>query len=369
MRRRWLGCCLGMLVALGCREATKERGAAGAVEAKVAPSSGDPAKAAAGDPAKAAAGDPAKAAAGDPAKAAAGDPAKAAAGDPAKAGSESVKAEAPPAAKEPAVPELLQKRIRYQLREVSPAPLALREAQLVAAADGSAEVVGFYEFSAYEDCVKREGGSRKQAREKCVPELETIYDYNTPDGEREERQVRLNRECKRYGLFYARVGASADPAKGALAVAHVALPQEDCELSSAELVLADQDLDGRRELVAEMTLGREEIRDLRRGTEVADEEHRYLWVLEVGAELRRQFELVVDAQGPGAEVSWVDLDRDERPDLVHKVGCHPGMGMSEEEERQCDDEVRQRVWYRYDRELDTWLDDERKQAPEAEGAR
>lgn len=275
-------------------------------------------------------------------------------------------AEAPlAAAKAPPVPELLQKRIRYQLREVSPAPLALREAQLVPAADGSAEVVGFYEFSVYEDCVKRAGGSRKAARERCVPELETIYSYDT--GDREEKQVRLNRECKRYGLFYAQVRNSTDLAKGALTVAHAGLPEEDCELSSSELVLTDHDLDGRRELVADMALGREVIEDRRRGNAVVDARHRYLWVMEVGAELRRQFELVVDADGDGAEVTWVDLDRDERVDLVHKVGCSSS-GMSEEEDRQCDDEVRARVWYRYDRERDTWLDDEGKQAPAAGGA-
>lgn len=371
MRLRWVCCVLVVIVGAGCREAKKELGAAGAAPPSAPAQATKPAvaePAGAGTAAKVAVAPAARAAGGEAAKgpASGGEAAKAAATEAAKAASQAV---APVPAKVPPVPELLQKRIRYQLRDVSPAPLALREAQLVSAADGSAEVVGFYEFSVYEDCVKREGGSRKAAREKCLPELETIYDYNTPDGEREERQVRLNRECKRYGLFYARVGAALDPAKGSLVVAHVALPEEDCELSSAELALSDHDLDGRRELVAEMRLGREVIEDQRRGTSVADDEHRYLRVLEVGAELRPQFELVVDAQGPGAEVTWVDLDRDERVDLVHKVGCHPGMGMSEEEERQCDDEVRERVWYRYDRELDTWLDDERKQAPEAGGAR
>lgn len=257
----------------------------------------------------------------------------------------------------PAVSELLQKRIRYQLREVSPAPVALRELTYQRQADGGAEVVGFYEYSAYEDCVKRVGGSRKAAREQCLPELETISSYGSSD-EPSHRQVRLNRTCMRYGLMYAHVAPNPEPDKGALSVLHTAVFEDECELARvSDLRVEDLDRDGRKELIAEVTLAHEVVASERRGQSVADEEHRYLQVFEVGDALRPQLSLLVaQYDQAGASVQWVDLNHDERVDLVQIEDCNDSP-YTDADDAECEDVVRNRVWYLYDKELDQWVDD------------
>lgn len=252
----------------------------------------------------------------------------------------------------------MQRRIRYQLRELSPAPIALREARWFPAKDGSAEVVGFYEFSAYEDCVKKSGGSRAEAREQCLPAVETVS-YGMYEGA-EIKKVRLNRHCMRYGLVYAHVAAAPEPDKGKLEILHKPLPEEDCELVALhEARLEDFDLDGRRELVVDMVFGREAFGDQRSGEEMVDKAtQRQLWVLEPEKELREQLVLLVGPRrvGSNADVKWVDLNADKRPDLVQVVDCD-GRGGASGYDEHCYEPLRERLWYLYDRELDEWRSD------------
>jgi hypothetical protein len=111
-----------------------------------------------------------------------------------------------PARAQPAdapVGEKLQRRIRFALRSVAKAPIALRDLISVPREDGGAEIFGLYQYSAYEECV-RGHPSREEARTKC---LGTRDDW--------DNLLRNNRACMRYGLLYARLAAAgpdaADP--------------------------------------------------------------------------------------------------------------------------------------------------------------
>lgn len=252
------------------------------------------------------------------------------------------------------VPDALARRIRYQLRELSPAPIALREAALLPSKGGGAEVVGFAEYSVYEDCVRNVGGSRKDARDQCLPEITEVgYPYENS----ETKRVRLNRNCNRYALFYAKVAAAPDLAKGALTVEHELLGEEDCELIDLKDVrLGDLDRDGRRELAIDMVFGMEAQGDTRSGDDLIDKAtQRYAWVFEVKPAWRVQLELPIGVRrvSANAEAHWVDLNGDRRLDLVQVVDCD-GRGGGGGHNEECDEPLRERIWYLYDRELDTW---------------
>lgn len=264
-----------------------------------------------------------------------------------------------PARKQPKepLPEELQKKIRYKLRDVSKAPIALRDAIYLPREDGSAEVLAIYELSTYEDCVQRFGGSRKKARTACLPELQTVRDYSS--GEDESTKVRLNRDCRNYGVVRASLAPReivADDKR--LKVATIELPQASCELRSLQqFFLEDIDRDERPELVIAATAAREVIEGQRRSDAVITEEERLLWVLDVGEALSEQFHASVGKYSPYARTVWIDLNRDERPDVVQIADCRRGDDTYEEEDR-CDELLLDRTWYLYNREADRWEDDE-----------
>ena len=265
-----------------------------------------------------------------------------------------------------ALPEAMQKRIRYQLREVSKAPIALRSFIQIPGDNGASEVIAIYEFSAYEDCVKQYR-TRKEARDACLPELENVTDHS--DGESKTRKVRLNRSCRKYGVAYASFAAPAaseDPAAseagGALKVVSVPMPHAECELTSLEdFFVADVDRDGRRELVLNSMSSNEVIEDQRRGQAVVNRQERTLWVIELGEVLVEQLSLpVARYQLQWQRVFWRDLNRDERPDLVQIEDCNRD---TQFEEDPCPEELLTRTWYLYNRELDRWVDDAEKARP------
>lgn len=357
MQLRWLGC---LLVALGgCREARKPAAAPTEAAAKVtAPAPAATAKAKAPAPA------PKVVAPGSGSAAASAVPVAISAPVVAAPPTEPAK---PP---EPALPESLERRIRYQLRDLSPAPIALRYATLFPGKRGGAEVLGLYEYSMYEDCVKRDGGSRAEARLRCFSDMEVLT-----DGLFSTHAPRMNRHCKRLGLFYARIGAAPELAKGALEVAHLPFTEEDCDLVEvAELAIDDRDGDGRAELVAEVVLGHEAPGDLRYEDKAIDQAVvRVLWVAEAEREaalgLRLQLELRAGKNriDYNAELAWADLNSDGRKDLVQVVDCNARAGAGAHDDT-CEIYMRKRIWYLYDRELDEWRElgpDEDKPAPGA----
>lgn len=308
-----------------------------------------------------------------------------------------------PARREPdkELPEELRAQIRSKLRVVSKAPIALRDAIYLPQEDGSAEVIGLYELSAYEDCVQRATGSKRAARRDCLPAKETLSDYDS--GEEETTEVQLNTNCRLYGLVHASFApkaktaaapgaataaattvmaamaaeATATPpakkkkkkaakddagaeANSSLRIAHRPLEEASCEVTSLDqFFLADVDRDERRELVLGITTEREVIESGRRSQSVATRSTQLLWVLEVGevgAEMPEQLALTVSEYGTGRTV-WVDLNRDERVDLVQVADCEdPPYGMGEP----CVEEELKRTWLLYDRELDRWVDDQPK---------
>jgi hypothetical protein len=267
-----------------------------------------------------------------------------------------------PARKRPReqLPDLLQRRIRNKLRDVSKAPIALRDAIYLPREDGSAEVLAIYELSAYEDCVLRHGGSRKAARAQCLPELQEV------SGVYSSFKVRLNAKCRSYGVAHASLGATAEGAK--LQVTHYALAEDVCKVVSLrQFFLDDVDRDGEPELVLEATGEREEIFEDGRAHNYAVGENgtNYLWVLKIGEEMTEQIHFSM-ADYRSDESWWVDLNHDERPDLVQIADCKRE-GYDPERDP-CDETLLTRIWHVYDREQDRWLDDEAANRAEAEAA-
>jgi pyruvate/2-oxoglutarate dehydrogenase complex dihydrolipoamide acyltransferase (E2) component len=147
-------------------------------------------------------------------------------------------------------------------------------------------------------------------------------------------------------------------------VRHLDLPDAGCELRSLEqFFLDDVDRDGRRELVVDAISASEEIEGHRRGESVEVHEVRQLWVLELGGQQaapREQLHLLVTKHLDVREqrMFWVDLNRDERPDLVQLADCEANELELDDDPGLCDDRVMARTWHLYHRELDRWIDDE-----------
>jgi hypothetical protein len=252
------------------------------------------------------------------------------------------------APKEP-LPEDVQRMIRYRMRDVSKAPIALRDAIYLPREDGGAEVLAVYEVSAYEECVQRHGGSRKKARDACLPELQTLRDRSAED--EEGAKVRLNRDCRNYGVVHASRAPFDQTVKGdRWKVSTLALPRASCKLSLQQLFLDDIDRDGRPELVLGGTTSNEEIEE-RNSETVVSREARLLWVFDVGEELTEQLQLLVAERWGAGETFWADLNGDRRADLVQLEDCLVGIGDSES---QCDRVLLDRVWHLYDSQGDRW---------------
>jgi hypothetical protein len=267
------------------------------------------------------------------------------------------------------VTDKIQRRIRYQLRGVSPAPIALRDLLQVTRADGGADVYAIYEVSVYEECVKG-AASRQEGRSKCLEEPVSVvvgdnpnYDYEHDRGDRYSyKQVRLGRDCRKYGAVHATFGAppagkSLEEA-GSLKVSSLPLPEIDCELKTlSQFFVDDVDADRRPELYLDVTSARPVVRN-RRGNYTDD--------IDVEEVQRRRHVLILGASGEGlaleariadADVSVRDLNRDGHADLVAIGAClidlaEGSMGWSEPV---CVREARERTWYLYDRELDRWV--------------
>jgi hypothetical protein len=258
--------------------------------------------------------------------------------------------------KEP-LPEELQQQIRGELRGVSKAPIVLRDTLYLPREDGSAEVLAIYQMSVYEDCMARHPGSRRKARAACLPEKAEITQEWDNQGQEDKVEVELNTECLTYGVVRASLAGRA--AEGdRLKVSHLALPEANCRLTALkQFFLDDIDRDGRPELVIAGTAAREVIEAQRRTSSVVTEAEDLLWVLDIGEALTRQLTLSVSRYSAAARTVWVDLDRDERVDLVQIEDCRNDY-MYEEEDK-CAEVLLPRIWHVYDPALDRWEDDEK----------
>lgn len=264
----------------------------------------------------------------------------------------------------------MQRRIRFQLRELTKAPIALRDIIHVPLADGGAEVHAIYEYSVYEDCVKQYE-SREEARANCLEEPVSVVTGTNPDHHDDEdhtdrylyKQVRVNRNCRRYGAVYAVFGPApaGKPVTdgGALRVVSLALPKIDCEIQKiSQFFVDDVDGDRRPEVYLELTTVRPEVVN-RRGsyTDDIDVEElvtkQHVHVLNVGEQ-----ELEVQLEMSEVQVRVGDLNRDGHRDVVAIGACLVDLAegaMGWPVEPDCPDEMRARGWYLYEVESDRWV--------------
>lgn len=128
------------------------------------------------------------------------------------------------------------KRIRYKLRDVTKAPIALRKFIQVPNPDGSLEVFAIYEFSEFEGCV-RGYPTRKEGRAACLSQVSHAY-------------------CTRLGAVRAhfgqpKEGASMDTS-GSLAVWSMAFEDTHCSADEETAFVDDVDRDGKLEMLIDL---------------------------------------------------------------------------------------------------------------------
>lgn len=253
------------------------------------------------------------------------------------------------------------------------APIALRDFIGVPRSDGGKDVYAIYEYSVYEDCVKG-AASRQDGRSACLEEPVSVVTGTNPHHDEEDsnsdrylyKQIRPGRECRKYGAVYAAFSpAPADKVlgeEGALRVLSLPLPEIDCELHTlAQFFVDDVDGDREQELYLDVTSARPSVRNVR-GSFTDD--------IDVEDVARRRNVLIVGPAGeglelqghiPDAEVWMRDLDRDGHADLVAIGRCIEDLAEGTEDftmwgvEEYCVPEMRERIWYLYDGELDGWV--------------
>jgi hypothetical protein len=249
-----------------------------------------------------------------------------------------------------ALPEKMAKRIRYKLREVAKAPIALRGFIRSPNPDGSLEVFAIYEYSAYEDCV-RSYATRKEGREQC-------------------RQHLSNGGCVGLGAVRAHFGKPKAGAtfetSGSLAVSSMAFADTLCTVSSEVAFVDDVDRDGKLEMVID------EMTTYYVSGDRSPDEYSYKRQLFIfpGTDGTGDFERVLDSwmamtsreRSPSIEVQvqWPDLNRDGHPDLlVSEVpdcanDLMEGWTQSEEKEAECEKQPRKQTAYLFDKGSDEW---------------
>lgn len=267
------------------------------------------------------------------------------------------------------VTDKAQRRIRYQLREVARAPIALRDLIRVPRPDGGMEVYAIYEYSVYEDCVKS-ARSRQEGRDKCLEAPVSVVIGENPDHDEAEsgsqrylyKDVRLGRECRKYGVVHAtfsQAPAGQDPGEaGALRVLSLPLPEIDCELKTlAQYFVDDVDGDRRAELYLEVTSERPSVTQ-QRGS-YADNYDVQTVTLQRNVLVIKTTGEALEVQGKisGPDVTLRELNRDGHLDLVIIGECLMNLaeGVEFATEVECRTEMRERIWYLYDREVDRWV--------------
>lgn len=254
-----------------------------------------------------------------------------------------------------AVADKLQRRIRHALRSVAKAPIALRDLISVPRDDGSTEIFGLYQFSAYEECVHGYA-TREEARAKCLGTRNDI-----------DNTLRNNRACLRFGVLHARVGApkpTADPdAGGSLTVSSQPWPHLFCQIQEYRyFFVADVDQDGALELFALLTTAEEVMIEARSEMEtdhLATSTLGNIAIFSAGKKNDHQGFFAFSSAdeepqmmgkrtiAPDEQLYELhDLNRDGRLDLLRIDVCNDGS---------CREwEQRERAVFLYDRGTDSW---------------
>jgi hypothetical protein len=131
----------------------------------------------------------------------------------------------------------MAKRLRYKLRDVTKAPIALRHFIQVPNPDGSLEVFAIYEYGVLESCV-RGYPTRKQGRAACFAKG-------------------LSSDCVKLGAVRAHFGAPKEgtsmETSGALTVAAMELQGTNCSADEELVFVDDVDRDGKLEMLIDLT--------------------------------------------------------------------------------------------------------------------
>jgi hypothetical protein len=180
------------------------------------------------------------------------------------------------------------KRIRYKLRDVTKAPIALRHFIQVPNDDSSLEVFAIYEYGEFESCL-RGYATRKEGRAACLPQVSRTD------------CVKLGAVRAHFGV--AKPGASMDTS-GALTVWSMAFEDTNCSSDTELAFVDDVDRDGKLEMLIDVMTTYTE------GGDRSPSEYGYKRGLYVfpGAEGSEPFHLVVD--------SWVTSYGRDRPDVL-----------------------------------------------------
>jgi hypothetical protein len=248
--------------------------------------------------------------------------------------------------------EKIAKRIRYKLRGVAKAPIALRSFIQVPNADGTTEVFALYEYSAYEECV-RGYPTRKEGRPRCMTDKKDL-------------------ECVKLGAVRAHFGVPKAGATletgGALTVWSMAMSSAECTVSEERVFVDDLDRDGKLEMAIDVTMATQtpgfRSPDLHEG----DRD----FVIFTGTDDGIDLELDLDSwrlwgsATPEAELSATiemrDVNGDGRLDVVQtdSPGCAAELydeygGRREPQEGQrCVDQPRLRTVHLYEPRRDAW---------------
>ncbi len=290
------------------------------------------------------------------------------------------------------LPDKLRRRIRNQLKDKSPAPIALHHIIDIPKPDGGREVFALYEYSAYEDCMHGYA-DRKEGRDHCLGELVSVYDGPGDQTEEQQRrngkryrykQIRLNRACVALGAVRAVFGPPGPgetvDTGGSLAITSFAFTDALCEVRSYNHVLvADVDGDKKLEMYVDITTAKEELGDVRgpQADSVPAKKYnsrRYLYVLSgddvSNAELALDLgshTAVIDL-APEELVELRDLDHDGHLDVIQTKLCFM-FPMGAIDGAPCDDsEPREKIAHVYDAEKDAYKEGVAMEAPGQAGA-
>lgn len=253
---------------------------------------------------------------------------------------------------EPTLPEKMERRIRFRLRELSNAPVALTQIVHVPRDDGGSEVFALYQVSLYEECM-RGYATRNEGRKQCL----------WKDGQKQLA-------CVRGGVVWA---AFAPPAPstspeqgGALTVQTLAFDPKQCTFSAKEMIVGDLDEDGKLELMLTLLQAHEPPMDNR-----GMWNHSYamtFYLLSSGLQPTKILRSDIadwhagndtDGLSPESPIELRDVNRDGRRDLVEYEPldlerCNRQRHLEEGELDPCVDANRIAVIYAYDEATAWW---------------